>query len=249
MNNTSLRYGISIISAICILLSGCNMLTSMTDRVNSSTFSSICDYSDWYYDINNTSVYNCVQWIELDIWLKERASNYDFSEVSFDVSYNGQSVATNQPIDIDICCMKCYFGNSNEGAILSNKYLAPGEYEIDIKNTEGDLLYSSICTVTIMSGEVLAEMVDDVVVRGVENRQVIIQVNFKTDITPYTKEWFYITASQEGELLSVYGQYTVEIADTYIIIKYNLPVEFADDILISVYSGDGIWVCEKKIET
>ena len=244
-----MKNNFTVVVLICLtlastLLSGCGNGIGH-DEPNRPDLKTIVDYHDWFYDIDNTERYNHVQWIELDVWLTKSIYDYDWSDVSYDVLYEGQVISSNLDVGIEFNYFKCSFDTTYEGAILGqNGYLAPGTYEIILKDSENSSLFSSKCTVTEESGEVLSEMVTSIQQIDCQDGQIALQINFDKNITPYTKKGFYITVSNDGgETNIIPNDYSIDIADTYITVYCHEPNSMKT-IILSVYCGDGTYVCE-----
>ena len=237
---------------LCFAFSGCmhNTTNGESNDSNRPNLTDLLDYTDWYCDIDNTTDYNYVKWIELDIWFAERINVYDWTDTTFEVTYEGNTIATDIPVLIvDINYMKCYFDINNEGAVVTeNGYLAPGLYEISLIDHEGNTIVSSTCTVTAYSGEALSQMITNVSLLDSKDKQTSIQIDFNDDITPFYNTGFYVSATQNGETLCVPVQYNVELAKTYMIVNCNITKDEVGEFLLTVYCGDGTKICEKAIK-
>lgn len=251
MNRFNSIFMMTILLVCCFLVSGCNRSQAdiANDKTDNSNVLSMIDYCDWYRDIEDTNTYNYVDWIELDIWFTERILDSDWSNISYDVSYEGQLISTNNVI-IKEYHMECYFDVSYEGAVISdNGYLAPGLYEFTLKDAEGHTILSADCNVTIESGDVLSSKVVCFEQINSEGDQRIFRISFDGDITSYAKTGFFLTESfDNGMYKYVPKDYSIEIADTYILIKYFVTDDSTNEVLLSVYCGDRSFVCEKLFE-
>lgn len=249
MNRFFVSTMMATVLSACIILSGCGRNSNSIDANESNLpeLETIIDYSDWYYDIDNSNTYNCTQWIELDIWFIARISNYDWSGIKCEVFYDNQLVASSISVVADVNYVKCYYDINSEGAVLAENgwYLAPGIYEIVLKDSDNNKVYSSKCYVTAESGDVLLEKIVDITQIDAQDDEIAFKVTFDDDISPYTKTGFYITVSfDEGKTSFVPDKYTVELADTYMIVRcYEIDLK-QEQIQISVYCKDGTYVCD-----
>lgn len=240
---------IVILFSLCILLSGCRQGSTDAGIINHPDIVSITDYTEWYEDIENTGVYNYVKWIELDVWFIDRIDKYDWEDISFEVTYEGQVIASDLDVSIDMNYMRCFYSSSNDGAILTeNGYLAPGLYEISLKDVDGDSIISSSCTVTTESGDVLSEMVTGAECIVDQNNQLDYRIFFKGDITPYSNTGFYLTLSIDGGATTfIPDNYSIETADTFMTVRcYDIETS-TQEVILSIYCGDGTFVHSVRI--
>lgn len=251
MKHVFLRIGIIVILACCILLSGCDKYLGEgnTKETEQTDISSLVDYVDWYRDVDNTGVYNYVQWIELDIWFIDKLSEYNWTDITFDVVYEGQIIASELPVDVDVNYVKCYYDISCEGIPLTdNGYFAPGSYEVILHDNEDNTIVSSDCLVTIESGDALSKMVTGI--EQVENNEneIAIRISFDGDITPYTNAGIYLMVSLDGGTTSfIPEKYSIDLADTYMTVRYIDPDISKGNVMISIFGGDNSFVCSSDI--
>ena len=236
----------------CILLSGCgqNPVESETEENGRSNIASAIDYTEWYKDINNTDIYNYVTCIELDIWFTEDIGTLNWEGVTYDVSYEEQIIATNLSPALGQNYIGCVFDSSSDSAILSNGCLATGTYEILLKDDQNNVIVASACQVTAESGEMLSTMIVDIEKLTEQADPLSLRIDFDGDITPYTQQGFYITISQDdGATSSILSRsnYDIEVADTYLIINYYNHRDSDGKFLLSLYCGDGTFVCSEQI--
>ncbi len=236
----------------CILLSGCgqNPVESGAEEKGRSNIAYAIDYTEWYRDINNTDIYNYVTCIELDIWFTEDISSFNWDGITYDVSYEEQIVATDLSPAFGQNYIGCVFDSSNDNAILSNGYLATGTYEILMKDDQNNVIVASACQVTAESGEMLSTMIIDIEKLTEQVDPLSLRIGFDGDITPYTQQGFYITISQDDGATSYMpsrSNYDIELADTYLIINYFNHRDSDGKFLLSLYCGDGTFVCSEKV--
>ena len=245
-------YKVSIVLSVLIhslLLSGCEWLSfnkDLDDAIRPNPIS-ILDYNDWYGDDYNSGTYNYTKWIELDVWYSESISEYDWTDMAFDVVYEGEIIASEMPVVVEMNYMKCFFDASSKGAVTNYiGYLAPGEYEIVLKDGNNEQILSSQCNVTNKSGEALSDIILTMEQIDNQDHQVILRITFEKDITPYSKTGFYISVSYDnGNTTIVPENFSVETADTYMTIKYFDPDLDSKEVLLTVYCGDNSIVCSK----
>lgn len=240
-----------IIIANCFILLGCNHKGQVFANYNDSNQELLTayDYCDWYQDIEDSSSYNCVNWIELDVWFKNSVSDFSFDSIVFDVSYDGQVIASNVSVVPDTNFLRCYYDTSCSGANLTeNGFLAPGTYSLILRDGD-ECIVSSTCIVTADSGNMLSQKVIYTEFIGDLSDQIALRIYFDSDITPYSKTGFYITVSfDQGADTFVPEKYSVERADTFLTIRYLNPDTSKKEALISVYCGDGSFVCSETVE-
>ena len=242
----------AIIIASSFLLSGCSLFASDTESsaVEELDLVSVIDYTDWYRDIKNTNTYNYTTWFELDVWLKVNADDYGWTDVTYDVLYEGTVIASDLAASVEYYYYKCYFDASYEGALLTdNGYLVPGNYEIVLKDKDKTAIASSNCIVSTDSGDVLSQMIVNIEQLDNQENQMAVRIDFDGDIRPYAATGFGITISLDGDDTSfVPEKRAIEVAETYIIVRYYEPDTSAQTALVNLYCGDGSFVCSAELE-
>ncbi len=232
----------------CLLLTSCGVLTEQTGTDEIDLTSKI-DYSEWFGN-DKLGEYNCAQWVELIIWFNESIDDYDWDGCSFDVSYENQTIASNLPVAVDKNYVSCYYHRLLDGAVLTDSgYLAPGIYEITLKDSDGQSIYSSSCIITYETGDALSKMIVDMEQLENLDNQLAVRIYFDGDITPYSKSGFFIAVSLDGGITSFIPEdYSIEPADTYLTVRYFEPESSELGIIIYIYCGDGAFVCDKTLE-
>ena len=251
MNSICIRRAWFLSFVLCFIFTGCTA-TNAGSIANDGRpeLTSIYDYSDWYYDIDNSANYNFAAFIELDVWYKTRVSGYDWTDVTFDVWYENKVIASDLAVIVDLNYMKCYFDTSFESAVLTDEgYLAPGLYKIVLNDAEGNSIVSSSCNVSVDSGNTLSQMVTNKELIANQADQIALRIHFDDSVLAYSKGGLYITVSlDEGKTSFVPEKYSIEIADTFITIRYLDPDVGAQTIILSLYSRDNSLVCSEKID-
>ena len=239
------------VAVLCVFLLGCVRKESETTNYSSANNEdiSIFDYTEWYCDTDNSGTYNYVKWIELDAWLADAPLDYNYSEMTFDVFYEDTIIASDYSVIVEANYIKCCYNTSCEGAVVTESgYLSPGSYTIIIKDISGNGVISSSCNVTLESGNLLSTMVASINQIENQDNQLTLQICFNGDILPYSKTGYYLTISYDnGETSYIPERYSIYPANTYIMAKIDDYDASKNDVLVSVYCGDGSFVCETKV--
>ena len=106
-------------------------------------YSSMVDYSDWYWSDGDGYVYYNTNEIELDLWFTDEGINAEWNGLSFEVSVNGVSTYTGTP-DVFSMWLECTYYNETDQA-----YMPEGSYEITVYDSNHDVVYTSTCQVYI----------------------------------------------------------------------------------------------------
>ena len=238
---------ISLFLACSFLLSGCKSTTPQNARPNPD---SILDYTDWYHDVGNSGTYNYTKWFELDVWFTENVYSYNWTDITFDVLYEGQVIASDVPIKVDYNYFSCYFDSSFDGAPLTESdYLAPGCYQVRLEDENGNYVLSSECTITVESGDVLSQMIVGKEQIDTTWNQLAFRIDFAGDIRPYSTTGYKIAVSLDGgESSYVPEMSAVEVAESYLIIRYWETDATVEEVIVSVYCGDGSFVCDAELK-
>lgn len=242
MRNSNLIVILSILLT-CYLISGCSafLLNAESQATDVAGVVPSVDYTDWYGDINDTGVYNTTKWIELDVWFDGNITGTDWSDVTYDVIYEGSVIEADIAVSVEMNYLKCRFDRTFKGVVIGdNGCFEPGDYEICVKDNNGNEIASSVCSVTAESGDTLSDMVTNTERLLDQENQLALRIYFNGDMTPYSKLGFYVVVSLDsGATEYVPEDCLIEPADTYLTVRIFDQEIIEQEAKVSLFCKDG----------